>query len=494
LEEVKNNAELPEEQLAFAFQQFPGYVPTLLSGPITPMNLTFSSIMVPKDRLGQIRKARQYREIDLIDRLLRIPVDFGTNIKGFKFNSKNPRQQELYEETVLPLLENIIAEWFYDTNSLGDVFLHFGFNPNDNKTPMFLQLEKQEDVEIEEALGIEQYKVRVSSDFREQVKKLRDNKQIKQLPDYLQRYLNQTNKDTLLLTQSNMYRTSNLKNSYTKYTTPPLMKIAKAIELRESLLEVDYTLAFEAKQAILHARVGDERAKNGGVDGKRVENVLNLLVSQQGTYKLVTPADVKMEWVTPDGKLWTQDKYKEAYSRIMDWAGISIIVVNGGDSSTGNNTAIVSLKGIQQSIARQQKIFKKFCEHYFNVINKKNGWLGNKYKVELEFGRNNLRDSKELQAEVEFLLNSGLYGWKDACLVYDLDPDVQLEKRKFDWDHRDTISPHFEKSQALIPALDAKIEQELKLKAKVNEVASEEQIVKKDIKKVAKTPNMNNNG
>lgn len=487
MEEEKNITETQEEQTAFAFQQFPGYTPTPLSGPITPMNLTFSSIMVPTDRLGQIRKARQYREIDLIDRLLRIPVDFGTNIKGLKFNSKNPKQQEMYEEIVLPLLENIIAEWFYDTNSLGDVFLHFGFNPNDNKTPMFLQVEKQEDVDIEEALGIEQYKIRVSSDFREQVKKLRENKQIKQLPDYLQRYLNQTNKDTLLLTQSNMYRTSNLKNSYTKYTTPPLMKIAKAIELRESLLESDYLLAFETKKSILHAKVGDEKAKGGGVEGKRVQGVLELLTSQQGTYILATPADVKLEWVTPDSKLFAQDKYKESYSRIMDWAGISVIVVNGGDSSTGNNTAVVSLKGVAQSIKRQQKIFQKFCEHYFNEINKKNGWAGSKYKVELEFGRNNLLDSKELQSEVEFLLDSGLYGWKDACLAYDLDPELQLEKRKFDWDNRESIAPHYEKSQGLAPLLDQTVNQKIKIaneteQEKASEVVGEGKTTKKETK------------
>lgn len=472
MEEVKNNAELPEEQLALAFQQFPGYTPISLSGPITPMNLTFSSIMVPTDRIGQLKKARQYREIDLIDRLLRIPADFGANIKGFKFNSKNPKQRKLYEEIVLPLLENIIVEWFYDTNSLGDVFLHFGFNPNDNKTPMFLQIEKQEDVEIEEALGIEQYKVRVSSDFREQIKKLRDNNQIKKLPSYLQQYVNQPNKDKLLLTRSNMYRTSYLKNSYSRYTTPPLMKIAKAIELREILLEVDYTLAFEAKKSILHARVGDEKQKAGGVDQKRVDQVLKLLSSQQGTYILSTPADVKLEWVTPDPKLWSQEKYKEAYSRIMDWAGISVIVVNGGDDSIGNNMAIVSLKGVQQSIGRLQKIFKKFCEHYFNEINRRNSWIGSQYKVELEFCKSNLRDSKELQSEVEFLLDNGIYGWQDACLVYDLDPNKQFVKRQWDWENRETIAPYYEKSQGLQASLSQAVRDKITIAKETKQVAA----------------------
>lgn len=413
--------------------------------PIIPSstgNLNFSSFLEPRDRLDMIRKAKEHRNIELVDRILRLKVDFGMKIKGIR--CKNEKQKEFYERYVIPLLNEIIDDWVYEHNSMGDTFLHYGFMQD--RIPMFLTIEDPERVFVDSILNKEIYTLRVPSNFREDIKKLIKKKQItntSNLPLHIKKFILDKTRFDLELTKENMFRTTNLKSRYNRYTYPPLMRIHKAIELRELLTDGDFCAAYDLANRIIHTKVGSDKKY---APSPRVKSIHNRLVSRPpGNSYFSTQHDVSINWVGPDPKIWAEDKYKEVTTRILRWGGVTLTLIDG--EGKGYASATVSTKSLERMIESDKRVFMRFVKHWFNLIDRKNGFTD---KVKLLFERNALISKEEIMKEIEFLFNRGIYGIEDLCIEFNLDYEEQLEKMKKQKEDEKTFVPHFEPNQGLL--------------------------------------------
>ena len=408
--------------------------------PTQPINklTTFTSFVAPKYRIDKIRKAKEYRNVDIIDRILRVKVDFGVSIKDVR--CQNKRQREYYRTYVLPLLKPFAKKWLYEHCSLGDSFIHYCFDRNNL---MFITTEDPENIDIESAFGIEQYKVRIDSNTKKMLEQLKKNKQIGKLPEHLREYVNNKQQGDLILTKNNMYRTSNLKPDYELYSEPPLMNIAEAIELRKLLTDTDFVTAYGIKNEIIHFKIGSKEHYAGK---ERVEALTNLVKNQPpGTMMLFTQHDVEISRSKNDPVIWSADKYKEANSRILQWGGISVTLLTG--DGTGYSTAVVSLKALIQSIKTETEVFEEFISHLFKLINEKNNF---KHEVKLVLERNALQDHKEFMEEVRLLTQQGVYSIEDLCEIFNLDFEEQKTKKQNDVEYKDIFIPWFEPNQGLL--------------------------------------------
>jgi hypothetical protein len=406
---------------------------------------SFTSATAPIGRKAKIKKAKEYCGIDIVDRILRIKVDFGFRLQemdGFE----SVRQRDFYNENVLPLIQEIIPSYIYDRNSVGDVFFHYADKP-DSKTPMFLTIEDPERVEIETVLGIEQYNVDLSSTFKEDVKKLQQRGQLDKLPLYLRKAIdgNGMIKNRLPLDNENMFRIDFYRRKYDKYSEPPLMRISVPLELRNALTDMDYTATYGLKKGILHFKVGNDKDPKSK-DPSKIEALKKLVTSQPpGAFMLFTNSDVSVEYQMPKAEIWSASKYDSSEKRILEWSGISTTIISGEGSAYA--TATISLSGLQRQLIADREAFEKFLTAYCRLINKKNNFR----KIpKFIWERESLENNTDFLARIKFLIGQGVYGIEDICREFKLDFDEQKKKKQRDAENREIFIPHFEEKQGIV--------------------------------------------
>lgn len=416
-----------------------------------PNGVNFLNSSVPKDYLQQVKKAKELREYDIVDRLLRIRQDYTLPIKGFKCRSK--RQSKFYNEFVLPFIQDIASQWVYEHNTIGDVYGHYAFK-KDEKTPMFFIIEDAENVIPVSALGYEIYKVRLSAELKEQLKCLKEQGMIDILPDYLQNAITPTNNgkyiiaDEIILDKKHMNRSTNQKQSYQLRSKPPLIRIMKSILLREFFIDLDYLNGLASqKNSIIHVQVGTQQHP---VTDKKVLGEVHEIVANRplGQSIITTRGDVKISAVDIDMKnIFDSKKFEECNRRIFNFFGISIAFVPSTMGDASNSSVNVSLRPFEASIRSDRKVFEKFIRPFLEEVNRRNGFLE---IPELEYEETNIVGDDLLIKRLQFLFNTGVISYPDLCNIYGYNAEEQLAKKKWDQENKNTIRPWFEPSQGLL--------------------------------------------
>lgn len=413
-------------------------------------NKTFADLLIPTEYNEQIKKAKELRDSDLVDRLLRIRQDYFARIKEFK--CKNKTQQKFYNDNVLPLVQGFARRWEYEFWSVSEVFCHYGFK-KDNKTLMFLRSENGESITPVEAFGFEAYEIKISHKLKQQIKKLQDKKMIDKLPDYLRKVINDKGsvKDTITLDNENLYRSCNQKSDYETRPKPNLLKIMKSISLREFLIDLDFINAYASqKTSIIHSKGG---TKEQPWAPGRIQELHKLITERSpGACFLTTPGDCEISSIDINlSELFDPKKFEEVNRRILDFFGISIVFIPSQSSGINNQSVIVSLKPFEESIKTDRKIFQEFINVLCEQINEKNGFT----KIpSLEYEMTNIRDDKSLLSELNFLFDKGIISFYDLCPMFNYDIDEQLANKKKALENRKTVSPYFENSQGLLSQID----------------------------------------
>jgi hypothetical protein len=411
---------------------------------------TFADLIVPTDYNEQIKKAKELRDSDIIDRLLRIRQDYFARIKGFK--CKNKSQQKFYNENVLPLVKRFAIQWEYEFYSVSEVFAHYGFK-QDKRTPMFLRCENSESINPIEAFGFEAYEIKISHKLKEQIKKLQEKKMIDKLPDYLRKAINDKGliNDKITLDKENMHRSCNQKPDYETRPKPNLLRIMKSIALREFLIDLDFVNAYAGqKTSIIHSK--------GGTDIKpwspeKVKDLHKLVTERApGACFITTAGDCEISKVDINlNELLDPKKFEECNKRILDFFGIPIVFVPTQAGVANNQSVVVSLKSFEESIKSDRKIFQEFIDVFCEQINERNGYT--KLPI-LEYELTNIRDDKNFLAELNFLFEKGVISFYDLCPIFNYDIDEQLESKKKALENIKLVSPYFENSQGLLSPID----------------------------------------
>lgn len=430
---------------------------------------SFANYTIPCDYLNQLKEAKRLRNFDLIDKLLNIRKDYTLSIKGLKCKLK--KQQKFYDEYVLPLVQRFARQWIVERYTIGECFAHYGFKLENGKEkiPMYLRLEDPENITPIEFMGFEVYEIRLGSDIKEQIKKLQEQKAIDKLPIYLRKAIEKQGYivDKIRLDQSNMYRTSDLKQDYEKRVMPPILKIAKQLMLRNFLLDLDYVNAFASqKTSIIHTQCGDKETHKQW-DTAKIKEIHDLITTRPpGQAFITTRYDVKINSVNINlNEMFDPKKFEQCNADIMNFIGIPIVFISTKAGELNNSVVVISLKPLEQSIKTDREVFEEFLKVYFKQVNERNGF--SELPI-VQYKHTNIRDDTDLLKELQFLTDRGVLSFEDVCLKFDFDRDEQLEKKKFDWENRDIEAPVVELSQGTSPMLQKKFEQELELKNKIS--------------------------
>lgn len=420
---------------------------------------TFANYTIPTDQREMIRKVKEIREYDVVDYFLRLKCDYGLPIQEIKCSK--PMQQKFYDRYVLPLVQDFARQFSYEYWSVGEVFGHYGFK--DKKFPMYLVAEDPESITPCSALGIETYEIRISNTLKQQLKKLKEQNQLDRLPQYLRNAINEKGqvKDKVILDNKHMVRLCNQKPDYQLRPKPILLKVAKSLILREFLIDIDYVNAFSSQKSnFTHVQCGDKDTVKQW-DSTKMKEVHDLVTDRPpGDAVVTTRFDVKISQINTTADLFDPKRFEECNKRILNFFGLSAVYMPSEAGGINNSTVLVSTKPFEESIQSDRKAFEKFLKVYFQEVNKLNGF---QEVPKVIYKTTNIRDSKELREELEFLCGKGILGYEDLCVIFNKDRDIQVNKREWDWQHRDIIAPYYEESQGLQPQLTEAVKQKIKI-------------------------------
>jgi peptide methionine sulfoxide reductase MsrA len=463
---VENKIEDKKEQIIEqepiqAFASFNEYQQMFLNTNYPNGMNTFTNFTIPKYYKDQVVKAKELRNYDIVDRLIRIRQDYTLPI--YQFKCKLKKQQKFYNEVVLPLVKDISKQWIYEHLSVGDTYGHYGFK-SDKKTPMYFVIEDSTSITPISALGYEIYKIKLSPDLKEQIKKLKKENMIDRLPEYLRKAIDpnsgQINSE-ITLDKSNMNRSVNQKQNYELRSKPPLLRIMKSLVLREFLIDLDHMNAFGSqKTSIIHTRCGSE--KEPIKDDKLLKSIHEMITNRPpGQVFITTRGDISIGSVNIDlSKMFDNKKFEECNKRVLDFFGITVAFVPSGMTGINNSTVTVSVEPLIASMETDREIFNNFLTPFFEEINRRNGF---NEIPELQYSLTNLTENKEFREKLRFLFDTGVISYQDICEIYSYSQESQLEKRKWDHANRDNISPTWELSQGLSPMHSDLVTQKIKI-------------------------------
>jgi hypothetical protein len=257
------------------------------------------------------------------------------------------------------------------------------------------------------------------------------------------------NGETVPLSEENARRYYNLKSDYDKYAHSPIEPIFNDLEIYKTPQEADYATAKKLKQLILHVRVGGKDYNDGQpVDKDLIDQTINMFNNPSKNMEVFTQYFVDAEYIIPDMDVFTEDKYANAISNIVNWSGVNVMVEQGGSYSQG----YIKVKGLKQAVNNARKAVKKALNDLNKLIAEKNNlkYYGKLKTPDIKFSNNALKDDKEVRQSVQFLYKHGILSADDTLDAFGYSMDRQMRKKEDEEEYEDLIRIPFEPSQGLV--------------------------------------------
>jgi hypothetical protein len=400
------------------------------------------SFVMPKTFDNMLHKAKEYRRIDIVQRLMRIRTDFGSKIKGFRYPSK--ASKAFWERTFKTVnIRRFCRNFLYDLNTLGVVYPLWEI---DETGPLFLTIYDPEKVRTVSALGQEVHFIEPDDQVLDFIRNM-DAKQKTQvyIPDYLEKAAKSIKRE-VPVPKDRIMRICLVmtKTDYEANPVPPLMSVYDSLALRKLLIDTDFSTAYGIRNEIIHVTEGESQRPT---TKQKLQQLEELFKNHGKTLMLFTNHTVTINRIAPDSKIWDPQKYKAAEDRILQWGGITKTLITGEGASYAS--AYISIKALRESIETDREHFEEFFYEFCEQIARKTGRRG---IPEIIWDRTSLKEDKAFLQELEFLTKWGIYDPEDLCKEFDIDYDSQVEKRKNNDSNNEFFVPHFEPSQGLLSA------------------------------------------
>lgn len=402
-----------------------------------------------KSRKKKLQEVRDYVwEVGILNRIIKMKVDFIS--AGFRVVHKDDDVEEFYREIYEELNVNeFIKNAAFEHEVIGEWYPYINWQGNN---PELLTILDPELVEVKTAMGQDMVFLHPSNTFQSLIG--RDD------PDIRSRLLKHVPRKFItaweqgkpvLLDEDEGRRYTNMKPYHEQYARSPLSPVIPDLELLKNLIAGDYSIATKIKKAILHVKVGNKDFDDGEpVDMEVINAVEDIFNNPSQAMELFTQWFIDHEWIVPDTDMFTPDKYKEVYKRILDWSGLNVMLNEEGG---GYGQSYVQIKGFEQDIMTSRRKIKEFLDDLNKMIAEKNDMTtyGGKLKVpEIKFSKTALKEEDDILSMVQFLYKHGLLSIDDTLDAFDYDFETQMRKKDTEEEVHERIKIPFEPSQGLL--------------------------------------------
>ena len=402
-----------------------------------------------KGRKKKLEEVRNYVwEVGLLHKIIKMKVDFVAS--GFDIvhpdSSVEKFYNDIYEDLdIIEFIKNaafeheVIGEWY--------PFINW-----ENGKPKLLTILDPQLVKVKSVMGNDLIYLYPSDTFQDLLSRKDPDINRRLLKDIPSRFKEPWRRgEPVLLNEDESKRYNNLKPYHKQYAKSPLEPIIPDLELLKTLIAGDYSIASKIKKAILHVKIGDKDYDDGDpVDPDMIDAVEDIFNNPSQAMELFTQWFVDHEWIVPDTDVFTPEKYKEVYKRIMDWSGLNVMI---SSDAGGYGSSYIQAKGFKQDIMATRQKIKKFLDDLNKMIAKKNNMktYGQKLKIpNIKFSKTSLKDDSDILSMVQFLYKHGLLSMEDTLDSFDYDFETQIRKKMDEEQFHESVKIPFEPSQGLL--------------------------------------------
>jgi hypothetical protein len=411
---------------------------------------SLTDVLKPRDRKKAIEKAKEYVWTNgLLFRIIKLKVDLAS--AGLEPVHESKKIEQIYKDAYEKIdIHKFVKDFVYEYEVVGEVFPYRTWDDGELKSLSLLNPKLAEvDIVFDKDM--------IYMKAPDSIKKLLNNysklsaKQKKDLRDRVPSgVLKEWKKGkNVLLSEDNISRYCNLKSSYEKRPKPPISPIFNDLEIYKTLQDADYATAKKLKQLLLHIKVGGKDYNNGkAVNKKLIDSTMEMFNNPSKNFEVFTQYFVNAEYITPDMDIFSEEKYKNVISNIVNWSGVNVMVEQGGSYSQG----YIKVKGLKQAVNNAREVVRMALNDLNKQIAEKNNltYYGKLKLPTIKFSNNALTDDEEVRQFVQFLYKHGLLSAEDTLDAFDYSLDRQMRKKKGEEEFEDLIRIPFEPSQGLL--------------------------------------------
>jgi len=218
-----------------------------------------------------------------------------------------------------------------------------------------------------------------------------------------------------------------------RMTKPTMCSIFDALQLRELLIDGDYSVAYLIKNCITMVKTG-EPITSGPKTGSRVnwakQPDLDGLKQQFRTpskaIRIYGNHTLTIDFVFPDIALFAPVKYQTVEKRILMWAGISLglMIGEGGNYAT----LYVNIKKLTAKVKKYRRMIGRLIEKFYQDI--KPDFISKEDVPQVKWDEDLLKEPRQLLQEISMLVKQGLLSGESALDTFDQESAVELERKK----------------------------------------------------------------
>ena len=411
---------------------------------------TLTDLVRPKNRNKKIERAKNYVWTNgLLFRIIKLKVDFAS--AGLEPIHKDPKVEQFYKDIYEEInINEFVRNAVYEHEVVGEWYPYYTWENNKPNSislldPTLIEVDKvfdQDIISMKPPKGLR----RVLRDFddlspqqRKEIKKRIPNNVFKQWEKG----------KSVVLSDENVERYTNLKSDYNRYAKSPIEPIFNDLEIYKTLQEADYATAKKLKQLILHVKIGGRDYNNGNaVDKSLIEQTMEMFNNPSKNMEVFTQYFVEGEYIVPDMDIFSEEKYQNVISNIVNWSGVNVMVEQGGSYSQG----YIKIKGLKQAVNNAREAIRKALNDLNIKIAKKNNmtYYGKPKVPKIKFSNNALQDDEEVRQYVSLLYKHGLLSADTTLETFDFDFERQMRKKEDEKEYEDLIRIPFEPSQGLV--------------------------------------------
>ena len=402
-----------------------------------------------KGRKRKLEELRNYVwEIGLLHRIIKMKVDFIA--AGFEIVHEEDGVEEFYNEIYKELnIEEFIKNAAFEHEVIGEWYPYIGWN---GEKPTMLTILDPKLVEVKSLMGRDIIFLHPSNTIQDLI--MREDRDINaRLLNHIPRRFRDAwkNGEPVMLDEQEGRRYTNLKAYHEKYAHSPLEPVIPDLEVLQTLISGDYSVATKIKNAILHIKIGDKDYNDGEpVDGDLIDKVEKIFKRPSQAMELFTQWFISHDWIAPDTDIFDSSKYESVYRRILDWSGLDVMI---GEEGGGYARSYVKIKGFKQDVISARKTIRSFLNDLNIMIAERaeKRTYGGRLKVpEIKFSTTALKDDEDILNIVQFLYKHGMLSAEDTLDAFDYDFKAQIRKKEQEEENYETMRIPFEPSQGLL--------------------------------------------
>ncbi len=423
------------------------------------------SKLIPANLKAQIKKAKSYRENnDFMQPLIETLQDFGA--AGFENLSPDNPAKKYYDNICRENnMDGIVLRMWDSLLTTSNIIFHYKLEENSSKNSPTVEYIMTFDPELTEVVpmfgdmlvfvepdtALKDLVLRAGTD--QERERLKDIPEKWQLASRGSGMSGMRHKGQVLISEDDDEYTivRNTQGREDRLVKPNMCAIFDALQLRDLLIDGDYSVAYLIKNCITLVRAG-ETITGGPKTGSRANWAKNkdlLALKEQfrtpsKTIRIYGNHTVTIDFVFPDIGLFNPTKYNAVERRILMWAGISLglMVGDGGNYAT----LYVNIKKLIAKIRKNRKIIGRLIEKFYMDI--KPSWIKKDNVPKVRWDETLLKEPRQLLQEVTTLLKSGL-SIESAFDTFDHDYETELARNKAADKNKKWFIPIYEPGQGM---------------------------------------------